>query len=435
VQISVFFGKAKAILHRWSLWFQVLFVQAWRRLVTYRRRSTLTLLGITIGVLAMVGVLSFVDALEKGFSEQFSRLGNNTIYVHKWPWKDNSEDWFRYVQRPHVSYEEFRFLSHKLPHLNQISFEATKPNVTVKSELGTLENVTLNGIDGDFFSLYQLELLCGRFFRKQESQFGAYVCILGHYTASHLFREPCQALKKRIRIQNKVFTVIGVTKPQGVNVFGNQLDDHIFIPYHNLKKWVPITKRDPDRLITIQVTDRKFLDMVEQLVIQYMRQLRKLRPSEELNFSINKQEALLEELDRLMDIIRMGGVLISIFALFVGGFGIANIMYVVVRERTREIGIERALGATRRWILLSFLMESGLLATIGGMVGFLILGILAFLTKLITSKMGINFPIQIGIEELFLCLGLSFFVGVIAGIGPARRASQLEPAEAIRFIG
>jgi putative ABC transport system permease protein len=404
---------------------------AFRAIGSYKLRSLLTTLGISIGIFAITLVFTLVDSMQFSISKNLSSLGNTVLFVHNWPWKDNSEDWFKYFNRPKVSFADFQRLKGGLNNVEGVSFEAVKRGGIIKFRKLSLENITVRGVTYDYQIIGNYNYAWGRYFTPLEVDAGRNVCILGYGLAQNLFgsQEP---IGQVVTFMGKRLQVIGVLEKQGVSLFGESKDNELLIPYLVFARSFNINQRKIDKIIAVKAINHELLPRVESEVVGLVRASRGLKPGVEDNFSINKQEALMRELGRLFQYLNIGGVFISAFSLLIGGFGIANIMFVSVKERTKEIGIQKSLGATRRFILLQFLVESVVLCLLGGVIGILLFLLIAGLTHWGLKASGIGLDVVVSLQSILIGLGIAVFIGIVFGLLPSYQAARLNPVDAIR---
>ena len=399
-----------------------------------KTRSFLTMLGVATGIFAITGILTMVNSLEKSVSQSLAALGNTTLFVHHWPWKDNSEDWFKYFNRPKVSYHDYEQLKKNLKGVSGINFEASVSGVTARARGNEITNLTLSGTTLDMLIIGEPNFIEGRFFSEMEDHLGSAVCVVGYNIANNLFPNEAAA-GKLIRVGKKRLRIVGVLEKKGAAMFGGggSEDDRIYVPYQLMARVYNLNRRSVEKIIAIKAETHELVPFVEDEVIGIIRAARGLKPKVEDNFSINKQEALMTQLESVFGIIDTGGMVISIFSLLIGGFSIGMIMYISVRERTGEIGVQKALGSTRGFILYQFMVEALLLCLSGGLVG--ILGVFGFgaLADVMLNSMEMGLSVFYSMEDLAMGLGLSALIGLVAGIVPAWIAARLDPVIAIRF--
>ncbi|NBV13064.1 MAG: FtsX-like permease family protein [Sphingobacteriia bacterium] len=398
-----------------------------------RFRAFLTMLGISIGIFAITIIGTLVFSLEQSITKNLSALGNTVIYLHHWPWKDNSEDWFKFMNRPKMSFKDFTYLRTHLQGTDGICFEMTRSGQKIKSGKLGLENVVCKGVTQDYNRIYDLQFEQGRYFTSIELSAGRNVCIIGYNIAQELFGQ--NAIGNTIVIQGKVLQVVGVVERQGAGIFGDTFDDRIVIPYPLMSSLFNAQSRSGDRIITIRADAYENMPRLEDDIRGHLRAARGLKPAMEDNFAINKQEMLMTQLDSIFGALRMGGIFISILSVIVGGFGIANIMFVAVKERTHEIGIQKSLGATNGFILFQFLIESILLCIAGGITGILILFAAIGVADALLSWAKIDFQILISYRDLIGGLALSILIGILSGFSPSWIAARMDPVEAMRQRG
>ncbi len=285
------------------------------------------------------------------------------------------------------------------------------------------------GCTRDFVFVNNFELEKGRFLSEFEINGARKSCVLGNQVAKNFFGPFTNPIGEEILIKGKKFKVVGVIAPQGdMNIFGPSIDFQVIIPYTTFANTFDVTKRTVDRLITVKAESPDKVYEVENQIIGLIR----AKPTQEDNFSINKQEALMKQFDQIFGALNIGGSVISLFSLLVGGFGIANIMFVSVKERTVEIGIQKALGSTQFFILQQFLLESIILCVIGGLIGIFFLFAVSGLLQWLIYLAELKFVMTIKWQDILLGIGLSVMIGIISGFLPAYTASKLDPIEAMR---
>jgi putative ABC transport system permease protein len=405
---------------------------AWGAILNNKVRAFLTMLGVATGIFAITSILTMVNSMKSSITQNLSALGNTTIFVHHWPWKDNSEDWFKYFNRPKVSYNDFMKLKLGLADVEGISYEVYVTGQTAKHVGRSVENVTVAGVTKDFGLIQNLEFYDGRYFSDIELQSGNPVCILGYSIADNLF-EGMDPIGKTLRVGGKRLKVIGILKRKGQNPFGGSgVDEFVLIPYVYSPKAYNLNSRSVDKIITIKATSYDKMDYVESEAKGLIRAARGLKPKAEDNFSLNKQEMIMNMVDQFFGFMESAGWIISIFSLIIGVFSIGNIMYISVKERTHEIGIQKSLGATRIFILYQFLAESIVICILGGMIGLLATYALTGVVQVLINSSDIAMVIRVSGKDLIMAIALSAGIGVISGFIPALIGARMDPVIAIR---
>ena len=402
---------------------------AWSALKMNMLRTTLSLLGVTIGIFAIISVFTLVDSLERSLKESFNFLGSNTIILSKWPWGlggDEPYPWWKYLKRPYPTWEEYEFLEENVNNALSLCISANKDNIVSKFRNNSSNEGILTGVSNTYKEVYELNIEEGRYFTKQESIGGRPVAIIGHRIAKDLFAD-LNPIGQTFKIKGISYYVIGKLKEEGEGFLEMESkDDQILIPYHSFTKLYYVGKGGLEAGITLKGYESDLgLIELESEVKGLMRSKRGLKPREEENFAINHPEAIAEFIGATFDVIGIAGWVIGSFSILVGGFGIANIMFVSVRERTNIIGIQKSLGAKNYFILFQFLFESVFLSLIGGGFGILLVYLLSF------ANLG-TLDLKLSFYNVFLGLGVSVIIGVVSGIVPAVLAARMDPVIAIR---
>jgi len=404
------------------------FKMALQELWKNKLRTFLSLFGITIGIFCIIGVLATVNSLERNIKNEVSSFGTNTIYVDKWEYVGgggNEYPWWKYVNRPLPKYEEIKQIKERTPSARFVSFRIYASD-EVDYRGSSLSNVNYYGVSEDFDDIQPIPAAYGRYMSDAEFDRGVNVIAIGNDIAEKLFGSPELAVDKEVTIRGRKARVIGVIKKQGKQMIGGwDFDQSIVIPYKFARNIINELRADP--LIMVQGQDYLTSKALKDDLSGAMRGIRKLSPTQEDNFSLNDINDLTESVSRAFASLNIGGWAIAALSLIVGMFGVANIMFVTVRERTGQIGLKKAIGAKNRVILTEFLLESAFLCVIGGMIGLL----LVFILTQILSR-ALSFPVYISTNNMVMAVGICIFVGVLAGFIPARQASRMDPVVAIR---
>ncbi len=389
-------------------------------LTANKARAALTMLGIIIGIVSVTLMGSAISGLNSAFEASISSIGSDVLYVSKWPWFSRGQ-WWKYRDRPRL----------KVQYVSQIKQEGTllAAVAPMVQRIGTItfrnrsaQNVQVEGTTADYAYVAKMNFEQGRFFTDMESRGDMPVTVLGSDVAKQLFpdRDP---IGQMIKVDGLPFRVIGVRSKQGSFMGMFSLDNEVIIPIGQFQN---IYGRHFFPTIEARVANPKDMANAKEQLIGIMRKVRGLTPFQKDNFSINQQTMFTDTFNRIVGAIEDVGLFITALALFVGGIGIMNIMFVSVTERTKEIGVRKALGAKRRTILLQFLIEATLICLGGGLVG---LGFSYPLSMLVDKFLPTSMPLSLAIIGILI----SLFVGVVSGIVPAYRASRLDPVEALRY--
>ncbi len=392
-------------------------------------RTVLTLLGITIGIFSIIAVFSVVDSLERQIRASIASLGDDVIYIQKWPWQFNQDfAWWDYAARPVPELGELDQVQSRSQTVEASAFLASTTR-QVEHLGATANNVSILGVSADYDQVRNFDLADGRFFTSMESSAGRNVAILGYDLAENLF-PGMDPIGRNIRVFGQYASVIGVFEKEGMMNFGNSHDESVVIPVNYMNQFINVNQdRHGPFIMTKALPGISNAEMIDELT-GVMRAIRRLPPGADNNFSLNETSLLSEGFDDLFAIITLAGWIIGSFAILVGGFGIANIMFVSVRERTSIIGIQKALGAKKSFVLGQFLFEAVLLSVMGGTVGLL----LVYGGTAIVSNI-FEFDFMLGFGNILLGINVSAIIGLVSGFVPAWAAARLDPVEAIRSTG
>ncbi len=402
--------------------------QALQQLQSNKLRSFLSLLGISIGIFCIIGVLSAVDSLEDNVRGSLEKLGNDVLYVKKWPWADVSGEWWNYIKRPNPDHADYEVLSERTHTAELTSYHVVIGFKTVKYHSSSVENTILIGSSLEFAEMFKIDFDKGRYFSSSEYHYGSNKIILGYKVAEQLFggNEP---IGKVIKLQGRNYEVIGVIEKSGNNLLDPlDFDDCIVVGYNNARNLANLKARYIfDTSVTVKAAEGVSLTDLKDEVKGILRSHRRLKPREDDNFSLNELSMISSFFDSFFNVLNLLGIVIGLFAMLVGGVSVANIMFVSVKERTNIIGIKKALGAKRFVILLEFLIESIILCLLGGMIGLL----LVYLATVALTQ-ALDFAFYLDLGNILIGVIVSVMIGVIAGFIPALRAARMDPVDAMR---
>lgn len=391
-------------------------------------RSTLTALGVIIGIVAVTLMGTAIGGIQVGFDRSMAVFGDDVLYVTQWPWK-KVDDWWNYRDRPKIKVEysdAINRMIEKTPNSNLVVAVPTSSVFrSVKFEGSEVSNVLIRGTVSDYIITSTFDFKEGRFFSEIESRGGANVCVLGYDVADALFPGD-SAIGKSVQIGGQAFRVVGEISRQGSFLGIFSLDSIVVMPLGAFQKYFT-AKSEAE--ILVKVKDKTKLPEARDELTGLMRRVRALPPEKKDDFSINEQQALKSTLDPIKNSIAIAGLFITGLSLFVGAIGIMNITFVSVKERTKEIGTRKALGARRRTILLQFLIESTAICLLGGLIG---LGLAYFICFGISSAFP-SFPVRFSTGLVMVSMIVSVMTGLVSGFAPAWTASRLDPVAALRY--
>ncbi len=395
-------------------------------IVANKLRTIMTLLGITIGIFAIITVFSVVDSMEKQIRTSIASLGDNVIYVQKWPWSFGGEyPWWSYVNRPVPKLEEVDEIMRRTNSAEAAVFFAATSS-TVEHYNASIKNTTISGVSADYNKVQDFKIEQGRFISPVEFAAGRNVIVVGRDIADNLFLNT-YPIGKTVKFFGRKAEVVGIFEREGSDFMGSSHDEMIIMPVNFMASFLDVNSERNSSHILVKGSQGVTADQLKDELTGTMRAIRRLKPSADDNFALNEISLLSQGFDGLFSILSIAGWIIGGFSILVGGFGIANIMFVSVKERTSIIGIQKALGAKKYFILLQFLIEAVLLSLLGGITGLIIV---FFMTWLISGIFDMNFMLTL--PNILLGLNVSAIIGIISGFIPAYTAANLDPVEAIR---
>jgi len=400
---------------------------AYRYLIVNKFRTLLTLSGISIGIFCIISVFSMVDSIKKNIDESIASLGDNVLFIQKWPWAFESDyAWWKYWKRPIPQLNELNELQRRSITAEYIAF-LSHSHQSVEYMDVRIDDISYTGASEHYNMVMNFDLHEGRYISDNEFFSGVPVCIVGYKIAKELFFDD-EYIGKEIRVLNNRLTVIGVFKEEGTGFGANSKDDMILAPIHFYRRHIDIRNESSNHsFIAIKVKPNISNEQAIDELTGIMRSIRRLKPDAEDNFSINQTSLLTKGLQGLFSVVNIAGWLIGSFSLLVGGFGIANIMFVSVKERTRIIGVQKAVGAKNIFILFQYITEAVFLSIIGGVIGLICVALLTFGISQVS-----DFLFYVSLSNIITALLISTFIGIISGLAPAYVASRLDPVIAIR---
>jgi putative ABC transport system permease protein len=365
--------------------------------------------------------------MEGAIQKDIKALGSNTVYIDKWEYAGgNDYPWWKYINRPDPKFEEMKILKLKVPSASNVAF-ATSTTDKIEFEDDQISNINYYGVTEEFSNIQPVEILVGRYLQQSDYDYESNSIVMGNTVAEKLFGKPENAFGKQIRMKGgKTGVVVGVIKKQGKSMIGGwDYDNSMLMPRGFMKQLIPEKYAGP--IIMVQAKEKVPMAELKDELLGAMRSIRKLKPTQDDNFSLNDIDSFSTFIKDIFGGVNKGGWAIAALSLIVGMFGVANIMFVTVRERTGQIGLKKAIGAKRSTILTEFLLESAFLCIIGGVIGLLLVFILTFI---LSGALG--FAVVISPNILALAIGICMLVGIIAGIIPASIAARMDPVVAIR---
>jgi putative ABC transport system permease protein len=404
-------------------------LQSLGQLAANKLRTFLSLLGISIGIFCIIAVLSAVDSLEDNIKGSFEKLGNDVLYVTRMPWnEDPSVNYFKYLRRPNANHNELEAMKAKVKNASLAALQVFVGGANLKYQSNSISGTFMLAVTYDYAEMYKLEFQAGRYYTAYEYETGADKIVIGAEIANTLFGL-LDPVGKTIKVKNRHMEVIGVIKKSGKDLINvADFDRCVMVGYNTAKKIVNVrNNRFWGTNLMVKAAPGADLDDLKAEVTSVLKAERRQKPYEAASFSINEMSILTSILDNFFNVLNLVGIVIGFFAILVGMFSVANIMFVSVKERTNIIGIKKALGARRYFILLEFLVEAVVLCIIGGIMG---LTMVFIILKVLSSVFG--YAMFLSPTNIMIGVSLSVFIGILAGLIPALQASKLDPVEAIR---
>ena len=404
-------------------------VQAFHELKANKLRTFLSLLGITIGIFCIIAVLTVLDSLKNNIQKDMATLGSNVLYIGRWPWMDDGGEykWWEYWRRPGMTPTEVKALQGQITDAEVVTLCLSTRRSTVKYNDQDVSNIEGYAVMYGFDKLQNIDIINGRYLSASELDAGTNSVVLGYDVFTALFPGSISPLGKSISYKGRKFMVIGVMKKAGQNMAGFDFDNSVIYPYYAAANFLDVRSLNYDPFIAVKAANGKNLEEVKYEVEGVLRRTRKVRPGQANDFAINQLSEVTKRIDIVFGTIDVVAWIIGGFSLIVGAFGIANIMFVTVKERTKIIGLKKAIGARRASIMWEFLLEAIVLCLIGGLVGIVVVLLLSLL-----MTYGFDFHVTLSFTNFFIGVFVSIFVGVLSGLIPARSASRLDPVVAIR---
>jgi len=403
--------------------------QALQELRVNKLRTFLSLLGITIGIFCIIAVLTVLDSMKNNIQSEMSTLGSDVLYIGRWPWMDEGGEykWWEYWRRPGMSPTELRAIQSNAPDAELATLCLTLNNQTLKHEDLDVSSITAYSVTAGFDKIQNIEIAKGRYLGMSELDGGVTNVVIGDEVYKSLFPGNRNAIGNTIALGGKRFTVVGIMKRVGKNMAGFDFDNGIILPYYAAASFVEARSFNYDPVLVVKAKAGTSVDELKYEVEGVLRRVRKVRPGQANNFAINQLSQVSQRIESLFGTIDVIAAVIGGFSLIVGAFGIANIMFVTVKERTKIIGLKKAIGARSRSILTEFLAEAVTLCIMGGLIGVIVVLLLSLLLTY-----GLDFKVTLSFNNFLLGISISAIVGVLAGYIPARAASRLDPVVAIR---
>ena len=399
---------------------------AWSAIVVNKLRTFLSLLGVMVGIFVISSIFTVVDSMEDDLMDSFSMLDDDVLFVSKWPWSMGGEyPWWKYVQRREPSLSDSEELSRRLTQASEVAFQM-KGMFNLEAAENSYPNVPVAAVSHSYPGVISLDIATGRFFNGSESASGSPVGIVGYDIAMNLFGTE-EVLGRKIKIAGQRVEIIGTFTHQGESMISNGFDEFVMVPATFAPR-IFDTRNLEGNSIMVKARAGVEMEILKDEIIQQLRSVRRVRPGNENDFSINQIDMLTGLISTIFTQVELGGWFIAIFAILVGCFSIANIMFVSVRERTRIIGVQKALGAKSSFILIQFLFEAIVLCIFGAILALLAIELLILIINM--SDLGIT--LSVSFNRVVMAMSIAVVSGLLSGIAPALSASRMPPVEAMR---
>jgi len=396
---------------------------ALRAIRVNKMRAILTTLGIVIGITSVTAMATVISGIEEQFEQDMASLGADVLYVEKWPWATGPGfQWWNYVNRPRITADLADDIQQRA-RLVRATVPVVDTRTTVRSSEESITRVKVNGVTSAYSRVHSVDLSAGAFFSEIDDQRAGRVAVIGADIAENLFPGR-NAVGSDFRVAGERFRVVGVFERQGSGFGGDSVDSELMIPFTTFRGQFGTRWRDVS--VQVRVLSPQIIAEARDEVTGVVRTARQVDAMEENNFEVNEQESLREQIAPVRLAIYSIGIFLTALALLVGGIGVMNIMFVSVKERTREIGIRKAVGARRSTILMQFLIEAVIVCLIGGLLGVL-------LSLPIAWAISFVLPASLGLGVILIAFGICVIVGVAFGLAPAWQAAKAHPIEALRY--
>jgi len=410
----------------WLRLFRESLAFAWNAIILNKLRTFLSLLGVMVGIFVISSIFAVVDSMEDNLMESFNMLDEDVLFVSKWPWSFGEDyPWWKYVQRREPSLKDCKELTTRLTLADAVCFQI-KGMFDAEAGDNSFPNIPVAAVSHNYPDVMSLNLGRGRLFNDSESASARPVCVIGHEVAINLFGR-IDVLGNHLKVKGLRLKIIGVFAKEGASMVSGGFDEFVIVPATFGPRLFDINSSEGN---TIMVKAKAGVEIaaLKDEIIQQFRSVRRVRPSDVDDFSINQIDMLTGMITSIFSQVELGGWFIAIFAILVGCFSIANIMFVSVQERTRIIGIQKALGAKSNFILIQFLFEAIALCVFGAVLALIALQFLLFLINL--ADLGMN--LTVGLDRVLLAFTIAIVSGLIAGIAPAMSAAKMPPVDAMR---